>query len=187
LRAPDGAFTTFDAPGAGSGTGTYQGTFPISMNPAGAIAGQYIDANNEYHGFLRAPNGGIAFFDALRAGTGAFQGTLPNNINSTDEIAGWYFDANSVDHGFMRAQNGHITRFNVAGAGTGAYQGTVAISNNPAGEVIGWTSSSSGRNFKGCIAAGACRRGLSTGRPLYLFLQVEVANQAVQIVRMNAE
>jgi hypothetical protein len=37
LRAPDGTFTTFDAPGAG--TGPFQGTGPNGMNPAGAITG----------------------------------------------------------------------------------------------------------------------------------------------------
>ena len=49
LRSPDGKFTTFDAPGAG--TGSYQGTgcfsdCPISLNDWGAITGSYIDANS---------------------------------------------------------------------------------------------------------------------------------------------
>ena len=44
-------FITFDAPGAGTGAG--QGTFPITINTAGAITGFYIDANNVSHGFVR--------------------------------------------------------------------------------------------------------------------------------------
>ncbi|MGA9688201.1 MAG: hypothetical protein WBQ81_15700, partial [Candidatus Sulfotelmatobacter sp.] len=44
-------FTTFEAPGAG--TGAAQGTVPFSINTAGAIAGMYYDANNAYHGFVR--------------------------------------------------------------------------------------------------------------------------------------
>jgi hypothetical protein len=52
LRTPRGKFTTFDAPGAG--TGTYQGTEPTSINPEGAITGFYVDANGVYHGFLRS-------------------------------------------------------------------------------------------------------------------------------------
>ena len=43
-------FTTFDAPGAGAGT---QGTFPLAMNPSGAITGYYFDASGAFHGFLR--------------------------------------------------------------------------------------------------------------------------------------
>ena len=42
LRAPDGTITTFDAPGAGTGSG--QGTFTATeegLSPAGAIAGGY--------------------------------------------------------------------------------------------------------------------------------------------------
>jgi hypothetical protein len=43
-----GTFTTFDPPGSAS-------TFPRAINPAGAITGDYIDANYVFHGFLRAP------------------------------------------------------------------------------------------------------------------------------------
>ncbi len=43
LRAPDGTFTTFEAPGAG--TGADQGTFPEALNPEGAIEGYYTDAS----------------------------------------------------------------------------------------------------------------------------------------------
>ncbi len=51
LRARDGTFTTFDAPGAGKGAN--QGTFASSINPAGAITGTYKDASMVSHGFLR--------------------------------------------------------------------------------------------------------------------------------------
>jgi hypothetical protein len=49
LRAPGGAFTTFDPPGS---TNT---TTPTAINPAGATTGNYPDANFVYHGFLRGP------------------------------------------------------------------------------------------------------------------------------------
>ena len=48
---PDGAIRTFDVPGAGTGAG--QGTVPYDNNPAGAIAGYYVDASNAYHGLVR--------------------------------------------------------------------------------------------------------------------------------------
>jgi hypothetical protein len=64
LRAADGAITTFDAPGAG--TGAFQGTFMATiegLNPAGAIAGNYRDANNVNHGYVRDSHGTITTFD----------------------------------------------------------------------------------------------------------------------------
>jgi hypothetical protein len=54
VRAPDGRFTKFDVPGAGSGAG--QGTIPLTINPAGAITGAYIDKGNVIHGFLWLPD-----------------------------------------------------------------------------------------------------------------------------------
>src|SRR5437667_4125342 len=61
-------FTTFDAPGAG--TGNAQGTFAVSINPAGAITGYYADANSVFHGFLRASDSNMTTFDAPGAGAG---------------------------------------------------------------------------------------------------------------------
>ncbi|MGA8504679.1 MAG: hypothetical protein WB762_03610 [Candidatus Sulfotelmatobacter sp.] len=99
LRSPDGTFTTFDAPGAG--TGTYEGTgcfsdCPVSINDGGAIAGIYIDANFVYHGYLRSPKGKIATVDPV--GT-TF--TFPDGINDLGSITGYYLDANGVYHGFL--------------------------------------------------------------------------------------
>src|SRR5208283_5159469 len=45
-------FTTFDAPGAGTGAG--QGTIANVISPAGAIVGSTRDASTVFHGFLRA-------------------------------------------------------------------------------------------------------------------------------------
>jgi hypothetical protein len=47
--AHNGVITTFDVPGAGTGTGI--GTIPISINPAGAIVGFYFGGSNVGHGF----------------------------------------------------------------------------------------------------------------------------------------
>ena len=81
LRAPDGTFTSFDAPGAGMGPS--QGTFVNTvdcLNPAGATTGDYLDASNVFHGFVRTPQGTITSFDVSGAGTGPFQGTVPGGI-----------------------------------------------------------------------------------------------------------
>jgi hypothetical protein len=46
-------YTSFDAPGAG--TGPFQGTAGYAINPAGEIAGQYIDPSRVYHGLSVVP------------------------------------------------------------------------------------------------------------------------------------
>ena len=122
-------FTTFDAPGAG--TGPFQGTLPQAINPAGAIAGLYLDASSLYHGFLRDPDGALTTIDV----PGAHQ-TFPYSINPAGAIAGYYGVA-GVIHGFLRAPNGTLTTFDAPGAGTGFAQGTLALNINPAGEIAG--------------------------------------------------
>jgi hypothetical protein len=53
LRAPDGRITKFDAPGAGTAAGSYEGTIPLAINAAGEITGAYFDSNYVLHAFLR--------------------------------------------------------------------------------------------------------------------------------------
>lgn len=100
VRAPDGAITTFDVRGGGTGPG--QGTWDPKINTPGDIAGVYIDTNNVYHGFVRTKQGEITKFDVPGAGTGPGQGTYPNANNPGDAIPGYYIDANNVFHGFLR-------------------------------------------------------------------------------------
>jgi hypothetical protein len=54
VRAPDGKFTTFDAPHAAGGN-IAAGTRPETINRAGAITGYYIDTRTVAHGFLWTP------------------------------------------------------------------------------------------------------------------------------------
>ena len=138
MRTPDGTFTTFDAPNAGTGPG--QGTFVFTgfcLNPAGAIAATSVDASDVSHGILRAPDGTMTTFDAPGAGTGPFQGTFTLGINTTGTITGYYVDAANVNHAFVRASDGTITTFDVPGAGTGPFQGTSAQAINAPGAVTG--------------------------------------------------
>ena len=134
VRASDGTFTTFDAPGAGTGAG--QGTFAGDINPSGTIAGFYIDASGVNHGFVGTPSAFITF-EAPGAGTGPGQGTLVatvSGINPLGAITGNYFDASNVFHGYVRAPGGTFTTFEAPGAGTGAGQGTFAASINVGGD-----------------------------------------------------
>jgi hypothetical protein len=141
---------TFDAPGAGTGSG--QGTLPYFINSAGVIAGQYIDANNAYHGFVRSRDGAITTFDVLGAGTGAGQGTLPWSINPAGVITGYYTDDTGLSHGFVRYPDSAITTFDVPGAGRPVKcepplicsNGTQGASINPEGAISGQYADNSG-------------------------------------------
>lgn len=79
LRAPGGAITTFDAPGA-LNTGAF------SINEAGTITGSFDDASSVGHGFLRAPDGTFTTFDA----PGAVSSTAGYSINGAGAITGAY-------------------------------------------------------------------------------------------------
>lgn len=99
LRSPEGKFTTFDAPGAG--TASYQGTgcfsdCPVVLNDWGAITGNYIDANYTTHGYLRSPEGTIVTVDPVGSTY-----TFSDGLNDLGLITGYYLDANGVYHGFL--------------------------------------------------------------------------------------
>src|ERR1700692_2014242 len=128
LRAPDGTFTIFDDPNAGTcsascgNIGNGQGTRAYAINPSGQIVGFYTDNTARCHGYVRAANGTFTQIDAPDAGTGpAPQGTFPSEfspmgINPAGAITGFYVDASSVQHGFVRASGGKITEFDPPGS-----------------------------------------------------------------------
>ena len=125
LLAPDlTTFTEIDAPGACSSgpSCSYEGTFPESINPEGAVAGYYLDAGGVFHGFVRAPHGAITTFDAPGACSSgpscSMRAPSPVSINPEGAIAGYYLDASDVSHGFVRALDGRITTFDAPGAGS---------------------------------------------------------------------
>jgi hypothetical protein len=55
VRNPEGKVTSFDAPAADTTPGSYNGTFPVSINDEGAITGYYLDSKEVNHGFLLLP------------------------------------------------------------------------------------------------------------------------------------
>src|SRR4051794_9491287 len=136
-------FTTFDAPGAGTGPG--QGTYATNIAPSGPIIGFSRDANNVRHGFVRSQDGSFTIFDAPGAGTAPGQGTRAYSINPSGTITGFFNDAVNVFHGYVRSNQGVITVFDAPGAGTGAGQGTFPFSpeiSNPNGAIAGWATDS---------------------------------------------
>jgi hypothetical protein len=142
VRNPDGTIATFDAPGAGTGSGL--GTYTWAINPAGTAAGASQDNNGVYHGLLRTADGKITLFDIKGAGTGNGQGTQVEGINPSGVAIGYYTDANNVSHGYVRAVDGTLTFFDVPAAGTGSGQGTFPMTNNPAGSIVGYYVDSKG-------------------------------------------
>lgn len=146
VRTPNGRFTAFDAPGASSIAAFGFGTFPESINDAGAITGRYTDAMGLYHGFLRGPGGEFATFDAPGASTvaGAGNGTLPRSINAAGAITGHYADAQAVIHGFVRSPLGKFTTFDAPGPAGAAGGGIFPESINDAGAVTGHYTDAAG-------------------------------------------
>ncbi len=135
--AASGTITQFDAPGAGSSKN--EGTFAVSINDGGVIAGVVSDASNAQHGFVRAADGTITEFDVPAAPTNVtHRGTSPTDINGSGVIAGMYATVDTVKHGFVRAANGTITTFDVPGAGTGLTEGTIPLRINAGGDVVGF-------------------------------------------------
>ncbi len=134
IQSSAGTFTNFDVTGAG--TSALEGTFGVSINASGEVAGIYITSGNVSHGFVRAANGTITPFNASNAGTGKNEGTFPISIDVDGNIAGMYADTNNVYHGFIRNSSGTITEFDAPGAGTSGHRGTSPISIN-AGVITG--------------------------------------------------
>src|SRR5207245_1684174 len=115
-------FTTLDVPGAAG-----NGTFAFSINSAGAITGNYQDANYVDHAFLRSPAGTFTAFDVPGASS-----TYATSINAVGSITGQYTDVNSVVHGFLRSPDGSFTTFDIPGA-----QAILPESINAAGAITG--------------------------------------------------
>ena len=140
VRTPDGKLTTFEAPGAG--TGTDQGTgcpgCAPGLNQWGALAGIYTDANNVYHGYQRSPRGKFTTFDAPGAGTSANQGTgcpsdCPVSLNDWGAISGIYIDSTDTFHGYLRSPEGKFTTFDGPGS-----VGTFFVNLNDWGRITGY-------------------------------------------------
>ncbi len=86
VRGSDGTITMFDAPGAG--TGKNQGSFPLSINTGGVIAGMVSDKNNVYHGFVRAADGTFTAVVDTRVNLAGHAGAVPTSIDGPGQTAG---------------------------------------------------------------------------------------------------
>src|SRR5580700_11649476 len=135
FASAQGRLITFNAPGAGNGSG--QGTQSSAINSAGLVVGHYLDANGAFHGFIREANGHIVTGDVVGAGTASGQGTVPTGTNSTADITGTYIDSRTIFHSFIRTSSGTVTEFDAPGAGIQPGMGTFAAAINSSRAVAG--------------------------------------------------
>ena len=136
LRYPNGKILTYDAPGAGTGAdlGTFVG-FAQALNVEGQIVGEYADANNGYHGYIRNPNGKFVEFTVPGGGTSGAAGTYPASLNFWGTVIGWAFDPNFLSTGFVRFADGTLIKVNAPGIGN---QGTFPYAINSFNEFTGY-------------------------------------------------
>jgi hypothetical protein len=118
IRTPDGRVISFDTPNAGIGPNLFQGTVPYTINDFGVVAGQYEDANNVYHGFIRYPDNRYEVVNAPAADQtpNSGHGTLIYSNNIAGENAGIYFDVKGQQHSFFSSAQGVITTIDPPGA-----------------------------------------------------------------------
>jgi hypothetical protein len=138
VRAKQGSIATFDAPGSGSSLfpGIYGPGPPPSINPAGAVAGTYVDTNGNEHGFLRDKRGAFTTIDA----PGATGSTEVRDINPSGTIVGDFSDPTTFLTGFIRFSNGSFIRIDTPGSVACGGQSAPAGGINPARAVAGSTT-----------------------------------------------
>jgi len=177
LRTPDGHFTSFDAPGAGTTPDNSNGTFPLGVNQLGTVVGYYEDDNSVSHCFIRTADGKITTFDAPGADVSpaAQAGSQLTGISPTGLTVGLYTGSNLVTHGFLRSPGGQFTSFdaspnsvstfpngpvNLEGALVGFYADTAprfhAFVRDPRGtiSVLTFPDSCDGTIPEGCVGFG---------------------------------
>lgn len=131
VRAVNGSITDIRDPKGGKQE--FDGTFPMAINNAGVIIGQYVN-QHKIGGFVRNTDGTFTNFYIAGAGV---MGIAPSAINRKGLVAGIYYDSNQASHGFIRDPAGTITTFDAPGAGTGPQQGTSPTSIADDGTIVG--------------------------------------------------
>lgn len=89
----DGTYVTFgppsSVPGATFDRNLYAVLFPgapLPINSAGVITGNYYDAVENSHGFIRYRDGRMESFDSPNAGTGPNAGTFPAPSTTLEQL-----------------------------------------------------------------------------------------------------
>jgi hypothetical protein len=155
LRYPDGKYTLFDHPDAGTNGATGQGTRVSSLNALGAVAGSVRDSTNFDIPFVRDPEGHFYSIGFPNFGGGDGQG-----INLWGAMVGEFLKLNENQsvmfhfHGFIRNPNGSLTFFDPPGSQETDIPAPAAI--NDFGAVTGdyWTCNA---DLSSCTVHGFVR------------------------------
>jgi hypothetical protein len=107
LRGRDGKFTHFQAPGADTTAGSFNGTIANGINDLGEVTGYYFDVTGSAHGFLRSVTGQFKTFDV--PGSAGFTDSVAINLEGA--VVGYYLDASSQFHAFLRKPDGTFVSF----------------------------------------------------------------------------
>jgi hypothetical protein len=120
---PPLAYKIFDAPGAGTTPGLFQGTLGFDINDFGVSVGLVRDENSVRHGYLRFPDGKFLVFDHPSAGTNGAngEGTRVGGLNELGAVAGSVRDSLDHDLPYVRDPDGnfHTITFNTPDFGGG--------------------------------------------------------------------
>jgi probable HAF family extracellular repeat protein len=122
-----GSYTTFDVPGAATGTMDKPGgTVPIGINDHGDVVGDYVDAVlGLRHGFLKRGDH-YTTFDPPGSSR-----TVAEGINDRGQIVGMFLDSDGNQHGFV-LDDGVYTTLDVFGGSN-----TVVNSIDATGQIVG--------------------------------------------------
>jgi hypothetical protein len=96
----DAIWSTVDDPEEGSALAPNGGTYLVTVNDHGVIAGGYHDKNNVQHAVLYR-DGRFREFNDPKAGTATGQGTIGFTINDNGTLVGYYIDGGNVSHGYV--------------------------------------------------------------------------------------
>jgi len=129
------SFTTIDPAGSSA-------TFAQGVNNAGQIVGNFNDAQNVSHGFLRSSAGAYTTFDFPGA-----TGTYAADINSAGQIIGTYTDSAFNTHSYLLSGGAFSPLIY-----PGSVQ-TLAYGINTAGQIVGGYVDSS-QNRHGFLLSG---------------------------------
>jgi hypothetical protein len=125
LRHPDGSYTTIRVPRAVT-------TQALGLDDQGRVAGDYVDKNGVYHGYLWK-RGRFTTIDVPRS-----TGTTITALNDRGEMVGVYAGADGNRHAFFRSRRGRITTIDAPGVDY-----TLPLDIDDRARVVGFTGNGS--------------------------------------------
>jgi len=121
--------TTFDVPNS-------TGTIPRGINKSGEIAGDYLDANGRFGGFLQQQDGSFITLNLFIGSNPSRWQTRGVGLNDSGSMIGYITIAGAGETGYIRKSDGTVTFFNNGGDVPPAAQLSVAGEPAPLPECV---------------------------------------------------